>query len=302
MVKKNTRLRKWRRKVIGKTPGSIAFNLLLYFFLAAFACCTLYPFVYVIIESLKTVVPTNNGVPEYTYNLSAYVYVLTKIDGFLRTFVWSIIVSLVYAFLHVFFTLLSAYPLTRKDLMGRNVILKFMVVTMLFGGGMIPWYLLMKDLGFFNNPLIYFIPGLISAGDIIIARNFLSGISPSLGESARIDGAGEYRVFLQIYMPLSKPIMATLGLWAFVGKWNDWMTGVLYMQQKPELALIQTFLRRVLNTTVSQSEGGADAEILNLGTSIRMAVIVVGVLPVVVAYPFVQKHFVKGVMLGSVKG
>ena len=203
--------------------------------------------------------------------------------------------------LHVFCCMLTAYPLTKKGLKGRTGILLFILFTMLFSGGLIPYYLLIQDLHLMNNPLIYILPGLVSGFDIIIAKNFLSGISDSLAESAQLDGAGEYRIFFSIYLPLSGPIMATLGLWSFVGKWNDWMTGVLYMQGKPNLQLIQTFLRRILNAATTQS-GVADTEILNLSASIRMAIVVVGMLPIVLMYPFVQKHFVKGVMLGSVKG
>lgn len=296
------RLQIWRREMFGRTPWTIACNTILYAVLLLFAAVMLYPFVFVIIESLQTVVPTNTGIPQYTYNFSAYTYVITEVDGFLGSFLWSIFIALTATGCHVFFCMLSAYPLTKKNLKGRNAILLFIVFTMLFNGGMIPFYLLMRDLHLFNNPLIYILPGLVSGFDIIIAKNFLGGISSSLGESAQLDGAGEYQIFLRIYLPLSKPIMATLGLWCFVGKWNDWMTGLLYMQQRPNLVLIQTFLRRILNAATTQQGGMVDSAVLNLSASIRMAIIVVGMLPVVLMYPFVQKHFVKGVMLGSVKG
>lgn len=302
MVKKNSRIRAWRREMLGKTPGTIVSNLILYIILLLFALVMLYPFVFVVIESLQTVVPTDTGVPRYTYNFSAYIYVITEVDGFLWSFVWSVLVSVVAAGLHVFFCVLTAYPLTKKNLKGRNGILLFIVFTMMFSGGMIPFYLLMRQLNLFNNPLIYILPGLVTGYDIIIAKNFLSNISPSLAESAQLDGAGEYRIFMRIYLPLSKPILATIALWSFVGKWNDWMTGLLYMTKNKDLVLIQTFLRRILNAATTQQGGMVDAEVLNLSTSIRMAIIVVGMIPVVLLYPFVQKHFVKGVMLGSVKG
>ncbi len=302
MVKKNSRIRAWRREMLGKTPGTIACNLILYVILILFSLVMLYPFVFVVIESLQTVIPTDTGVPQYTYNFSAYIYVITEVDGFLWSFIWSVLVSVVAAGLHVFFCVLTAYPLTKRNLKGRNGILLFVVFTMMFSGGMIPFYLLMRQLNLFNNPLIYILPGLVTGYDIIIAKNFLSNISPSLAESAQLDGAGEYRIFMQIYLPLSKPILATIALWSFVGKWNDWMTGLLYMTKNKDLVLIQTFLRRILNAATTQQGGMVDSEVLNLSTSIRMAIIVVGMIPVVLLYPFVQKHFVKGVMLGSVKG
>ena len=295
-------LRMWLQKIFGKTPGNIVFNVLLYLFFIVFAGLTLYPFLFVVLESMKSVIPGTAGSAQYVYNLSAYVYVFTGVDGLVWSFVWSLIVSLAATALHVFCCMLTAYPLTKKSLKGRTGILLFILFTMLFSGGMIPYYLLIQDLHLMNNPLIYILPGLVSGFDIIIAKNFLSGISDSLAESAQLDGAGEYRIFFSIYLPLSGPIMATLGLWSFVGKWNDWMTGLLYMQGKPDLQLIQTFLRRILNAATTQTGGVADTEILNLSTSIRMAIVVVGMLPIVLMYPFVQKHFVKGVMLGSVKG
>lgn len=294
-------VRAWLQKIFGKTPGNIVFNVLLYLFFIAFSAVTLYPFLFVVLESMKSVIPGTAGSPQYVYNLSAYFYVFTEVDGLVWSFVWSLLVSLAATVLHVFCCMLTAYPLTKKSLKGRTGILLFILFTMLFSGGMIPFYLLIQDLHLMNNPLIYILPGLVSGFDIIIAKNFLSGISDSLAESAQLDGAGEYRIFFSIYLPLSGPIMATLGLWSFVGKWNDWMTGLLYMQGKPNLQLIQTFLRRILNAATTQS-GVADTEILNLSTSIRMAIVVVGMLPIVLMYPFVQKHFVKGVMLGSVKG
>lgn len=290
------------RQLFGKTPGSVTFNVILYALFVGFALIMLYPFWFVVQESLKSVIPTDSGVPQYTYNLSAYVYVFTKVDGLMWSFFWSLFVAGTATVLHVFCVMLTAYPLTKKHLKGRTGFLLFILFTMLFNGGMIPFYLLMQDLHLMNNPLIYFLPGLVSGFDVIIAKNFLSGIPESLGESAQLDGASEYRIFFSIYLPMSWPIMATLALWSFVGKWNDWMTGVLYMQKRPDLQLIQTFLRRILNAATTQTGGVADTQILNLSASIRMAIIVVGMLPIVLMYPFVQKHFVKGVMLGSVKG
>lgn len=296
------RLHKWRGEILGKSPANITFNLILYACMTVFALVMLYPFLFVVLESMKSVIPTDTGIPEYTYSLSAYLYVFTGIDGLMWSFFWSILVALVASVAHVFCVMLAAYPLSKKNLKGRTAFLLFVVFTMLFNGGMIPFYLLMHDLHLVNNPLIYILPGLVSGFDIVIAKNFFGGISESLAESAQLDGAGHYKIFFHIYLPLSWPIMATIGLWSFVGKWNDWMTGLLYMPDRKNMVLIQTFLRRVLIAATSQSGEVVDTQILNMSRSIRMAIIVVGMLPVVLMYPFVQKHFVKGVMLGSVKG
>lgn len=307
MVKKKTlaqrsKFSRGMAHLFGNDPGSIAFNIILYVLLTLFAIIMLYPFLHVVLESLRVVIPTDTGVPKYSYSLSSYVYVFTKVDDLIRSFIWSLFVAGLSTVLHVLCVMITAYPLSKKHLKGRTFFLLYILFTMLFSGGMIPYYLLMQDLHLMNNPLIYFLPGLVSAYDVVIAKNFISGIPVSLAESAQLDGASDYRILFNIYLPISMPIMATLALWSFVAKWNDWMTGLLYMQGKPKLQLIQTFLRRILNAASSQSGGGmADTQILSMASGIRMAIIVVGMLPIVLMYPFVQKYFVKGVMLGSVK-
>ena len=296
---------KWaafRKRIFGKRPSTITFNVVLYVVFTLIAFCTLYPFLHVVIESLKSVIPTDTGIPKYTYNLTAYLAVF-KTNGLMWSFLWSIIVVVVSVVTHVFFCMLTAYPLSKKQLKGRMFFLLYVLITMMFSGGLIPFYMLIQDLNLMDNPLVYVLPGLVSAFDVVIAKNFLQAIPSDLEESAKLDGASDYRIFFCIYLPLSLPIMATLALWCGVGKWNDWMTGVLYMANSPDLQLIQNYLRRMLIDTTSSSVGGVgDIEIKNMAASVQMATIVVGTLPIVLIYPFVQKYFVKGVILGSIKG
>ncbi len=301
-VTRQSRFRSFRRRIFGKTPPTIAFNLTLYIIFAIVAFVTLYPFLYVVVESLKTVVPTDTGIPKYTYNLTAYLAVF-RTDGLVWSFVWSIIIVLISSVTHVFFCMLTAYPLSKRHLRGRTGFLVYLLITMMFSGGLIPFYMLIQDIGLMDNPLVYVLPGLVSAFDVIIAKNFLQGIPDDLEESAKLDGASDYRIFFRIYIPLSMPIIATLALWCGVGKWNDWMTGVLYMANRQELQLIQNYLRRMLIDASSTSTGGmGDTEIKNMAASVQMATIVVGTIPIILIYPFVQKYFVKGVILGSIKG
>ena len=171
---------------------------------------------------------------------------------------------------------------------------------MLFSGGLIPYYILIKDLGLRNNILVYVVTGLLSPYNIIIVRNFISGIPEEIFESARVDGSGEVRTLLRIVFPLSGPIVATISLWEAVGKWNNWMTGILYVTDKDKW-MIQQYLRNILITTTNQS-GVVDPDVMALSDNIKMAAIVVSILPIIIAYPFVQKYFVKGTLLGSVKG
>lgn len=287
-------------RILGKTIKDRVYNIIVYILATLVALITLYPFLYVVVESLKVVIPQDTGIAKYKFSLSAYGYILKDLD-LLWSFLWSIIVVLISTIIHVFCCVLSAYPLSKKRLRGRKIVLIYIIITMLFSGGLIPYFILMDDLHLFNNPLIYIVPCLISGFDVIIAKNFFQSIPEELEDAAKIDGANDYQIFFKIYLKISLPIIATLALWFAVGKWNDWMTGILYMTDKPKLQLIQNYLRRILSTTTSQSGAGSDTTTMALASNIKMAIIVVGTLPIILIYPFVQKYFVKGVILGSVK-
>ena len=166
-----------------------------------------------------------------------------------------------------------------------------------------PYYILIGDLGLRNNVMVYIVPGLISGFNVIVARNFLAGIPSSLIESAKIDGASDFTVFFKIILPLSKPIICTIALWFAVAKWNDWMTGLLYIQQA-DLKLLQNVLRDMLisGSGMNDALGLGTSEKFMLMENIKMAVIIVATVPILCVYPFVQKYFVKGIMVGAVKG
>ena len=297
MVKKS-KTHKFFDKYFGKTTGDKVFNTINYllFIFLTFIC--FYPFYHV----LKTSLVVNklvDGQPTKILSFESYLEILQN-DGLLKAFGLSIAVVVVFVILHVFFTMLSAYPLSRNYLKGKKFILLFLVITMLFSGGLIPYYILIRDLGLRGNVLVYIIPGLISPFNIIIARNFIQSIPSEVFESARIDGANEIQILFRIVFPLSGAIMATIALWAGVGKWNDWMTGVLYMTKEKDLWMIQQFLRNIL-ITASSGQGVVDPEIMMMAEGVKMAAIVISIVPIIVIYPFVQKFFVKGVLLGSVK-
>lgn len=286
-------------KYYGKNTKDIIFNTINYllFLILIFIC--FYPFYYVLKTSLvaKKLV---NGVPKQVLSFESYIQIFNN-EGLLRSFLLSIGIVVVYVILHVFFTVLSAYPLTKKNFKGKKIVLLILVFSMLFSGGLIPFYILIRDIGLRGNILVYIIPGLISPFNIIIVRNFISTIPEEIFESAKIDGASEIRILFNIVFPLSGPIIATIALWAGVGKWNDWMTGVLYMANDKDLWMIQQFLRNIL-ITASSGQGVVDPDIMKMADGVKMAAIVISVIPIIVIYPFVQKFFVKGVMLGSVKG
>lgn len=214
----------------------------------------------------------------------------------------TIFVTITGTALNVFFTCLGAYPLAKKNLPGRGVLTAIIVFTMYFSGGLIPTYLLNKSLGLIDSYAVFVLPGLISAYNMIITRNFFMSLPPSLEESARVDGAGLFRIFLVIILPLSKPIIATIALWYGVGHWNSWFSSMLYIQDRSK-HLLQYVLRAILFEGTLEEEGAIEIgqQIVNTET-MKMAALLVATVPILCVYPFIQKYFVKGVMVGSLKG
>ena len=208
--------------------------------------------------------------------------------------------------LNVAMTLICAYPMARKNLVGRSFLSFVFVFTMMFGGGMIPNYLLVKNLGMTNTVWSMMIPGLMSVYNMLVARNFIqSNIPDELLEASIVDGCNDYRFFFDIVVPLSKSIIAVLALWYAVGHWNSYFSAFLYLTDK-ELYPLQIYLKEILvqsKIDTSQVGNSLDAlQMANLKQLMKYAVIVVSSVPLFAMYPFVQKHFVKGVMVGSVKG
>jgi putative aldouronate transport system permease protein len=208
----------------------------------------------------------------------------------------------------VLLTAMAAFALKKKDLPGRTPALFLIFFTMLFSGGIIPNYMLIKGIGLKNNFLVYIIPGLYSAWNIIIMRTFFEGISVSLEESATIDGAGYFRIFFQIILPLSKPVIAVVALFNGVGQWNDWFSGAFYVQDsalKPVSTILQEMLTQQMklkNLMTNSNMSAIAAQRQVTGDSLKMATVVVTMVPIMMVYPFIQKYFAKGVMIGAVKG
>jgi len=210
----------------------------------------------------------------------------------------------------VFLTAMAAYALKSKTMPGVRMFTMLIFFTMLFSGGIIPYYLLLKDLHLTNTIWVYIVPGLYSAWNIIIMRTFFQQISGSLEESARIDGYNDFSIFMRIIMPLSKPVVAVIGLFNAVGHWNDWFTGAFYVRDsklRPLSTLLQEMLTRAdaLRKTLEQAAGTKQYDMLDkiqvTGNSLKMATIVIVVAPIILVYPFIQKYFAKGVMIGSIK-
>lgn len=288
------------RRVFGTNKTDIIFNVVLYLFILIFLAVMIMPFVYVIAESFKSR-KLVDGMPTEIWSFAAYVKVLEN-DSIFRSYLNTIGTTIVGTLIAVCLTTVGAYPLSRKNLKGRQVFLVYVLITMLFSGGLIPFYILIRNvLQFTDSYLVYVIIGATGAFNIFIVKGYFQGIPEELYESASLDGAGEFRVFFSIYLPLSKPIIATVALWVAVGKWNDYMTGLLYIKSTEKL-LIQNVLRGMLSKATSSSGIGGDASLQALAESTKMATVVISIIPIMLVYPFVQKYFTKGVMLGSVKG
>jgi putative aldouronate transport system permease protein len=206
---------------------------------------------------------------------------------------------------HVFFTAMVAYAFSKRELIGRKVYITLGLITMFFGGGLIPYFILLRNLGLVDNFLVYIIPAMFSFYDLLIFIAFFREIPQGLEEAARIDGASDFRIFLKVVIPVSLPVIATIALFHGVYQWNDYFAGVIYINN-PNLQPIQTYLYRIVAQSGSnQAVSGAASGIVGrttTGQSVKLATMVVATLPIVCVYPFLQKYFVKGMLLGAVKG
>lgn len=244
------------------------------------------------------------------FSLKAYTYLFTSADAILRAYGITVFVTIVGTTTNLLLTVLLAYPLSRKDLPGRNFFSFVIFFTMLFNGGLVPSYIMWTQLFHIKNTLFALIIPffMLNAFYVIMMRTYFSSSIPfEIIEAAKVDGAKEFRILVILVIPLSKPIIATVGLMVGLMYWNDWMNG-LYFLTKPELFSIQNILNRMLQDAQflsSNSNASAQAGELmkNLPSiSLKMAVAVIGALPMMAIYPFFQKSFVKGIMVGGVKG
>lgn len=234
------------------------------------------------------------------WSLEAYKFIFST-NTIFKAMGVSIGVTAVGTFLSLFITSLMAYALTRRDLDGRKVVNFMVVFTMLFHGGMIPTFLVVKELGLIDSYAALILPSAISAFNMIILRNFFQNIPEGLEESAKIDGCNDFGILFRIVLPLSLPALATIGLFYAVTYWNTYMNAILYLDDSSKWP-IQVLLRQIVLASGMDHSSTLDTTVPPPDQTIKMAVIVVATLPIVCVYPFIQKHFAKGAMLGSMKG
>lgn len=288
---------------IHNTTGGRVFDTANYIFLTLIGVITLLPFVYVVAGSFASEVEITSR-PFFIWpndvTLESYKYIFST-PAFMRALVTTVMVTAVGTVVQLILTVTMAYPLSKKHLPGRKLIMNLVVFAMVFSGGMIPTFLLVKDLGLLNSYWALILPAAINPFSLIIIKNFFQELPVELEESAKIDGATEIGILWRILLPLSKPVLATFALFYAVGIWNDFMSPLLYLNDN-NMWTLQMYLRQVTAATELAGAGEMDPNYVPPAQGIKFAVIVVATLPILVFYPFLQKHFAKGMLIGSVKG
>lgn len=233
-------------------------------------------------------------------NFSAYTTILGD-KAYVWSLTWTAILTVVCTILSMFMTIVCAYPLTYDNLVGKKFLTGVIIMTMYINAGTIPTYLLYKDLNLLNNPLVLILPGCLSVFNMIILKGFFLGIPSSLRESAELDGAGPIRVLTSIYLPLSKPVLATLSLFYAVGRWNGFSDALMYMKDKTYYP-IQLLLYNILNNATSVETAAQEGFTSpGLALTIQAATVMFATIPILLIYPWLQKYFIAGVTVGAVK-
>ncbi|MBS4220344.1 carbohydrate ABC transporter permease [Bacillus sp. FJAT-49711] len=281
--------------------GSRIFDVFNYIFLSAIALVTLYPFwdaLIVSITPMKESVATTLHLYPKQITFEAYQY-LVKMEQLWKSYGVSATITILGTAISMFATTLAAYVLSKKNIPGGRLIMFAIVFTMMFSGGLIPTYIVVRELGITNTIWSMMIPNAIQTYNLIIMRSFFQSIPESLEESAKIDGCSDFGILFRIVIPLSLPVIFTIALFYAVTRWNDFFTAVMYVTNR-DIWPLQLFLRSMLIESESSFQSGGDNPLL-LGQSIKMATIMITTIPVLMIYPFFQKYFMQGVTLGAVK-
>ena len=291
------------------TPVDRSFYVVVDVYLAICGIIVLLPLLHVLAQSLSDPMMVIAGrVSFFPINPTLDIYSqVIKSQNIMTGFMNTLFYAGVGTCLNLFMTVICAYPLARKGLWGRKVIVFIFTFTMMFGGGMIPTYLVIKQLGLIDTRAVMILPGAITVWNMIMCRTyFMSSIPEELYESASLDVASDIRILVSMVVPLSVPILAVMVLFYAVGHWNSYFDAMIYLNS-PELYNIQLVLRNAINNVKSISENGA-SDMANMvkneanGEAIKYVLIVITMIPVMIIYPFVQKYFIKGIMIGSIKG
>jgi putative aldouronate transport system permease protein len=288
---------------IKETTGYLIFKVFNTVIMILVCIATLYPFLYLVAQSLSSeqaIIMGKVSLFPVDFNITTYKSVLEK-GEFLRSYKNTLIYVIVGTVSSLVLSCCMAYPLSKSELKGSKFLMKFIIFTMYFGGGLIPTYVLMRKLNVVNTIRGFIIPSLLSTYYIILMRSFFQGIPKDLEEAAEIDGLSPIGTFIRVVFPLSMPIIATMILFNAVGYWNNWFNSFLYLDKK-ELWPVAYYLRTIISgATTSADPGEVSAEKMQIAANIRSCSMVLMALPIILVYPFVQKYYVQGMMLGGVK-
>jgi putative aldouronate transport system permease protein len=290
------------------TKADFAYQACNFIIVSVLLVTAVFPLVYVVGQSFTSesewIASYGRVIIPKRPTLEAYNLILKQWQVYLRAFGVSVARTLIGTGLTVFFSMCLGYVLSRKGMPFRQFLLMMTLITILFGGGLIPSFLVMNALGLYNSFWVMVIPGMVSGWSALIFKQFFLNTPESIEESARMDGAGEMTIMWRILVPLSKAVIAALTLFAAVGHWNSWFDAAIYIRTQ-ELRPFQLLLRNLFNSNSSMRNGLEDlsAKLMTIPTpnGIKMAVTVVGVIPILCVYPFLQKYFTKGVYMGAVK-
>ena len=292
---------------VKRSPADQLMQAVIYIVVALFSLATVMPFLYVIAGSFATEAELTQRsffiIPR-EFSLNAYRYIMESGDIF-KGLKNSVFLTVAGTLTNMAMTTTFAYPLSRKDFRGRNIYLNLVIVTMLFSGGMIPNYLLVNELGLLDSYGALILPGAISAFNLIIVKNFFQELPQELTEAARIDGCSDIVIFGRIVLPLSKPVLASISLFYAVAHWNEYFNAMIYISSSSK-DVVQIVLRRIIFLAGGIDVAGQAIDYGMFGAppekAVKMAATVVATVPILIVYPFVQKYFAQGVMVGAVKG
>ena len=284
------------------------FDVINTLFMIAICFCMIYPIWYVLVNSFSLGTEVLKGSIYWWprgFTLESYGAVFKNREIFMA-FGVSVLKTVVGTVTSVFFTAMVAYGLSKPDLVGRKVFMMLGIITMFFSGGLIPYFLVIRNLGLLDTFWVYIIPALFGFYNAIIFMTFFRNIPVELEESAKIDGANDFRIFVSIILPVSMPVIATIALFNGVGQWNDYFTGIIYITNKQWLIPIQTFLYKVISessaTSMTANMPASVRSSMVTSTTVKYATMIITTFPIMCVYPFLQKYFVQGIMVGSVKG
>jgi len=306
---------KKHKKKFRLTWQDVVFNICNYTFFLVFTISCIFPFYYIFINTVSSTEAVARGEVTFWpkgFNVNGYVSMIKNVPELGDAFMVSIGRTIIGTALMVAATGLIGYLVTKEEMWHRKIWYRFIVITMYFNAGLIPWYLNMSTLGLTNNFLAYIIPGIVAPYNIILVKTYIESIPKELEESAFMDGASFMTVFLKIIWPLSKPILATIAIFGAVGHWNSFTDSLILMSERNDLKTLQHLLYDYLNTSTniasSMDQGATTSQIKGAQEAMRSLKVIkytvsmVAIIPILIVYPFMQRYFEKGIMLGAVKG